>query len=174
MADRTVNLWELDIVAYENTPEATWKHAQAYFMWCDTHAIMKPEMIKNGGAAGKVVYTPIPRPYTIKGFSLFTGISEQFMKEMAANDKNGDWHFVCKRILDCIHVQKLENVIAGVYSAVVVVKEIGLGENKHMEGNQEVIIQVDGTAPKLISNEKEVDLKKEKYETAFEKDAEQK
>lgn len=163
MSDRTVNIWELEIDGYDNTPESLWKVALDYFLWCDTHPIRKPEMVRSGAKAGTTVYTDMPRPYTLKSFSVATNISEEFMRDMASNEANGEWYFAAKKILDIISVQKLENVIVGVYSPMVIIKEMNIGEKKNEEGMQNVTIEVQGNSPKLISNENEIDMKKQDF-----------
>lgn len=158
MSERTVNHWEYRVFAFENTPEGLYDAACQYFMWCDTHPVYKPELIKVGSKCGTTVTAEMPRPYMIKGLCNFIGITEAYFNDMCFNENAGDWYHVANRIRNIIHLQKLENVMVGVYSPVIVTKELGLDKAQQGEGSLTVTIQVDGNAPQLEKDEIHIDM----------------
>ncbi len=139
-----------------------WEYALTYFQWCDSNPVQKPELIRSGADAGVVIYLPIPRPYTLSGLCIHLGITKEYMYSAAKSDTKNDFYFVANKLLEIIHTQKLEYTYAGVYSPVVAAKELGLHHMPPPERSSPVINITVEEGPKLLTDERDVDLPEDK------------
>lgn len=156
------NHWEhmIDgITAINGTAQELWERAVMYFQVCDTNPIYKPEVLRSGLMAGKMVYVPVQRPYTIAGLCLHLGITRDYLYDAINSDNKNEFSFVATRIAEVIYTQKLELAITGVYNPVIVSKELALGTlQDNGKKSSTINIEVVGESTKLLSNEVEVDL----------------
>jgi hypothetical protein len=158
----TAQHWEVIAGGHEGfgtTPKELWEMALTYFQWCDASPIYKPELIRAGLEAGSVFSTPIPRPYTISGLCLHTGITRDWLYDIAKNKDAQEWYMVATKIIEIIYTQKLEYAITGVFNPVIAAKELGLGNDRTSDQGSPVInIEVVDDSPKLIDDERDVEL----------------
>ena len=151
------------VMAVGNTPEELWNAAIAYFSWCDENPIYRNEVIRSGKRTGDVIQVPIPRPYTINGLCLRLGITKEYLYSAAKSDTQNEFFFVAKNILEIIYTQKLELVYAGVYSPMVAIRDMSIGLGKADDSvTPQVVITVEGNAPKLLTNEADIEIPKDK------------
>lgn len=135
-----------------------WEHALGYFQWCDLNPIQKPEFIRSGADAGLVKHVPIPRPYTIHSMCLHLGLTREWLYDVSKQNEKNDFYFVANKILQIIYTQKLEYAMTGVFSPVVASRELGLHNNDKTPPGSPVI-QIDVLpSPKLLTDERDVDL----------------
>lgn len=161
---RIVHHWEMmidGVQAMNSTPEDLWQGSLKYFKWCDDHPIHKPEVLRSGIMAGKMIYVPTQRPYTISALCLHLGITREYIYDAINSDDQNAFSFVARRIVEIIHTQKLELAIAGVYNPIVVSKELGIGNEKQAGAKSSTInIEVTGSSPALLDNEADIDFPK--------------
>jgi hypothetical protein len=139
-----------------------WELALVYFQWCDANPIQRPEMLRSGAEAGTIKYIPIPRPYTLSGLCIHLGLTKEYMYGVSKSEQKNDFYFVANKLLEIIHTQKLEYTYAGVYSPVVASKELGLQFLPSPEKQSPVINITVEEGPKLLADERDVDLPEDK------------
>ena len=144
------------------TAKDLWEAALIYFQWCDSNPVQKPELIRSGADAGNVVYVPIPRPYTLGGLCIHLNITKEYMYSAAKSDIKNDFFFVANKLLEIIHTQKLEYTYTGIYSQVVAAKELGLNHMAPPERSSPIINITVEQGPKLLTDERDVDLPEDK------------
>src|SRR5678810_491644 len=97
-----VNHWEAmidGVHAINGTADELWERAIKYFKWCQDHPIPKPEVLRSGIYAGKRIYVPIERPYTISGLCLQLGITQQYLYDVINSSEQNEFSFVAQRII---------------------------------------------------------------------------
>jgi hypothetical protein len=140
-----------------------WDSAIAYFMWCDTNPIYKPELIRSGENAGMIAQVPVQRPYTLRGLCLHLGITVDYLHEAARSKEQNEFFYVVKSILDIVHTQVLEGTLTGIYAQVVSIKHLGLDRvDSGAKPNPTVNINVLPAGPKLLTNEQEIEIPADK------------
>ena len=106
-------------------PDELWEKAKQYFDWCIGSPWFKNEAIKGGEAAGTIVQIPTAKPFTLKGFTLFAGISFQTFENYG---KNKDFLEIVTRIRDICYTQKYEGAAVGVFNANLIARDLGIKE----------------------------------------------
>lgn len=158
------------------TPETLWKLFCDYGEDTDANPIIKHEVVKGGDNAGKVVRTPLQRPYTWAGFSSYV-----FIRGIAADlekyrfNENGayeDFRGVISAIGNFMYKQKFEGAAVGMFKENLIARELNIREKQETElsGNLNVtaptINVYSGNAPGFASSESEIDLQRdEQYKT---------
>lgn len=147
---------------FGTTPKDLWESALLYFQWCDSSPLYKPDLLRAGAEAGTVVYIPIPRPYTVSGLCLHTGITRDYLFDIAKNRDALDWYMVATKIIEIIYTQKLEYSLAGIFSTAIAIKDLGIG-NSNIDNNGSPVINIEVVeAPKLLVDERDVEIPKDK------------
>jgi len=114
------------------TPELMWEAACEYFEWCDNNPWYKNEAIKSGDLVGTTVKVPTARPYTITGFLVYIGASEQYWRTFKANDHK-DFLAVMEEIERVIYTQKFEGAAVGAFNANIIARDLGLSDKNSMD-----------------------------------------
>jgi len=143
------------------TAEELFNAAVEYFMWCDANPIYCPELIRNGELAGRIIYLPKPRAYSLEGLCMDLGITPRYMQEISKGKNDNEYFMAVKTIMGIIKTQNLEYALAGVFSQVITIKHLRLDKDTG-DGQIPPPIQINvmGEAPKLLSNESEIEIPK--------------
>ena len=154
----TLSYWKVvnmgAIIGQEFTAEDVWEAACKYFQWCDDNPVYKPEMMKSGADTGVVYSYGIPRPYSLSGFSIFTGISSEYIKSTAQSENNNDFFFVAQKVLDIIYSQTFDLAMVGVYVPLFASKALGINSDTGKDNKAvPITIMVDNNSPKLLQDE---------------------
>lgn len=139
-----------------------WGYALIYFQWCDANPIQKPELIRAGADSGQIYNVPIPRPYTIHGLCIHLGITREYLYSIANSKNMDDYKTAATKIIEIIYTQKLEYAMAGIFSAVVAAKELGLGNAAANVAQSPAINITVEEGPKLLKDERDVELPEDK------------
>jgi len=169
------SLWKIvssgNIKVYEDAKEL-WEKAEAYFEWCDTKPIMSKRTLQSGKEAGKKVEIEHTRPYSIKGFCLFTGVNEAWLKDISvSNGKDSDWYMVVEKIMYVIYNQNMEGAMVDLFNPIMVGKVLGLDKPEDNTGKVTRVEIVDSVSNKLSNSESEVlqNLNQEKLQIVKDK-----
>jgi hypothetical protein len=160
-------------IVVSNTPLELWNAACKYFLWCDTHPVIKKRTIATGKAAGTKVDEESARPYTIKGLCLHCGIMEDYLKDVRnCPNKNDPYYIVVSRILYIIYTQMAEQAVVGNYNPIFTAKML----NMDAEDNTVSAIKIDIVEglPKLSTSENQILEKLESEISTLENSKEQK
>lgn len=145
-----------------DTARDLWENSLLYFQWCDANPIQKPEMIRSGADVGETYTIPMPRAYTVTGLCLHVGITRDYLYTVSNQKEKNEFFFIANKILEIIYTQKLEMTYAGVFSPVIASKELGLA-NEQKANPQTPVINIEvQEGPKLLSDERDVDLPEDK------------
>lgn len=108
------------------TPDDLWNKACEYFNWCYENPLYEIKAF-NCGEMG-IIQEPIAkmRAMTIQGLCFYLGVSDETWADYC---KREDFIGICKDIQKVIFTQKFEGVSAGLLSASLIAKEIGLANN---------------------------------------------
>lgn len=112
--------------------------AQKYFEWAVANPITKTEAIKGGNMAGQLVQIEVPRPWTLQALLAWMNISTKQWHKYRSDMEYIEFHNVCDFIENCIRTQKMEHAMVGNYNANVVMRDIGVSENKTVETKSSV------------------------------------
>ena len=135
------------------TPEEIWDDAVYYFQWADDNPIVKLQPITSGVRAGEQVENVYPRPYSLKAFCLWSGISELMIRMWRdmKDEKNG-YFVVVNKILSVIYLQNSEMTLIGVYNPSFIRDAI----NQTQERDTVCRIEIVDGLPKLGTSEIEI------------------
>lgn len=144
------------------TPDALLEAAYKYFDWANKNPWLRnealkkpyerPKLGKNGQQTKQkemvyMVQVPTQRPYSLAGFGVYHGVSQQFIldfekrqKEVAGDDKadakaraNADAFLrVISHVRDVISSQQLEGATVGTFNANIVARILGLVDKKDL------------------------------------------
>lgn len=109
------------------TPEELWECACKYFAWVDSHAWEKPELIKSGADAGKVINVPLKLPYTLEGFMVFANLNDAYLRQLKT-DKAKEFSTIIDKIYKVVETQQLSGATVGVFNHHIVARKLGLVE----------------------------------------------
>lgn len=117
-----------------NSPDELWDKACGYFEWCYENPLYEIKAF-NCGEMG-IVQEPIAkmRAMTIQGLCFYLGVSDETWADYC---KREDFIGICKDIQKVIFAQKFEGVSAGLLSASLIAKEIGLANNSSNSSSSE-------------------------------------
>lgn len=106
--------------------EELWSRACGYFNWCYENPLYEIKAF-NCGEMG-IVQEPIAkmRAMTIQGLCFYLGVSDETWSDYC---KKEDFIGICGDIKKVIFTQKFEGVSAGLLSASLIAKEIGLANS---------------------------------------------
>lgn len=112
------------------TPKQLWDFAMDYFTEVDENPFCVAETVKSGESAGCVIYTPVQRPYTMKGLKAFL-FAAGYARNFDAIYYNRDNSFpeftgVASQIHDLIYNQKFEGAAVDVFNASIISRDLGL------------------------------------------------
>lgn len=141
-----------------DTAKDLWEYGMIYFQWCDANPMQKPELIRSGADAGKIIYLPIPRPYTDIGLCLHLGLTREWLYDVANQKENNDFKAAAQKLLQMIYTQKLEYAIVGIFSPVISAKVLGLKDNEKQNQQSPTVNITVEQGPKLLENEHDIDL----------------
>lgn len=123
------------------TPDLLLEAAKEYFQWVDEHPWYKPEAIKSGKKTGTMVNVPTARPYTISGFLLYVGASEEYWREFKKAGHK-DFFGVIAEIEQVIWTQKFEGASVGAFNANIISRDLGLAEKTDVTSKGESITPI--------------------------------
>lgn len=90
-----------------------------YVVFTENNPIIKYVL----GNKNEVVGIEQPRPFQIKGFCLFAGISQSTFYKYS---NSPEFYEVCEIIKDAVYVQKFEYAAVGMFNASLMTKDLGL------------------------------------------------
>lgn len=139
------------------TPADLWEQSVVYFNWCDTNPIIQKKTILIGRDVGRKVEEENPRPYTLKGLCIHTGLSENYFKDIKNSNTNSMYYAVVMRILYIIYVQNQELATVGVFSPIFTSKMLGMDKEEDTQKTEFTVrvVALDGIS-KLSNSESEV------------------
>ena len=119
--------------AFESADEL-WDKACGYFEWCYENPLYEIKAF-NCGEMG-IVQEPIAkmRAMTIQGLCFYLGVTDETWSNYC---KNEDFFGICKDIQKVIYTQKFEGVSAGLLSASLIAKEIGMNAISNASASSE-------------------------------------
>lgn len=109
-----------------SSPEQLWESACEYFEWCSENPLYEVKAFNCGEAGIQQESLPKMRAMTIQGLCFFLDISDD---TWANYSKNEDFIGICNDIKRVIFTQKFEGASAGLLSASIIARELGLAEN---------------------------------------------
>lgn len=115
-----------------------------YLVYTDKRTINRPEMIKSGPMAGRVVQVPYPVPYTIQGLTTYMNVNVQYFSEFEESIKKTleeskdkkkrelaqDFSIVIRAIRQHIYQQKFEGAAVGSFEKLIMARDLGLVEKR--------------------------------------------
>ena len=119
---------------YIETPDKMWELFEAYRKDIKGNPRLKVEYV---GKDGERVNTPLERPLTLEGFSLFcfTNNITSNIHDYFANtrDAYNDYSSVCKRVREAIRQDQIEGGMVGQYNASITQRLNGLADKRETE-----------------------------------------
>lgn len=106
------------------TPELLWESACEYFEWCDNH----PWVVKKTRKKGKTTEneeTPTQMPYSLTGFALYCGASEEFWRAFKKAN-HPEFKEVIARVESVIETQQFTGATVGAFNANIISRKLGL------------------------------------------------
>jgi|APGre2960657404_1045060.scaffolds.fasta_scaffold88300_1 hypothetical protein len=100
---------------------------------------IKHEAIKSGEFTGQLISIPLQRPYTLKGFSVFCGISYQGLFNYGHNESYNEFFEVYNKIETECDVQKFEGASVGAFNASIIARDLGLTDKQDITTQGEKI-----------------------------------
>jgi len=94
-----------------------------YYEWNEANPWYRHTLVQKTGFVEKI---PVGRPLTIGGFCLHSGIAPNTYYQYA---KHVDYLAVCEIIKTAIYTNKYEGAAVGVFSAAVMVRDLGLADS---------------------------------------------
>lgn len=131
--------------------------ARKYFEWAVANPITKTEAIKGGAMAGNLVQIEVPRPWTLQALLVWMNISTKQWHKYRSDDVYREFHDICDAIENAIRTQKMEHAMVGNYNANVVMRDIGVSENKMIETKSSVEVTHKVVGMRIIDMPEEVD-----------------
>lgn len=111
-----------------STPEELWEQAAEYFEFCDANPLMTVEYHGKDATECEV---PKMRAYTWSGLELYLGVSS--LREYKTNKDYSDFFQVISRIEKVLYTQKFEGAAAGLLSANIIARDLGLTEKTEQQ-----------------------------------------
>ena len=115
-----------------SSPKVLLELAMGYFEWIDAHPFEKQDFIKSGPAAGQIVITHYPRPYTWQGLQLWiknkTGLVKLEDYRINRQNKYAKFSDAIAQITEIIDDNKLSGALSGHFNPNIVSKQLGLVE----------------------------------------------
>ncbi len=130
------------------TPAALWDKACEYFAWCEANPWYRHDVVKVAGKNfGKQVKTSVGRPYTVSGFCIFAGISEQTFMNYTQGIGYAEYFGYCDQIRQIIRNQKFEGASIGAFNANLIARDLGITEkvDTNLANKDDKPLQVAGT-----------------------------
>jgi hypothetical protein len=122
-----------------STPEILMKQAYRYFQWCIDNPLWESVV-----SAGKIIEVPKMRAMTLEGMCIFLGIGVSTFNDYCreSNDRYKDFSEVTNKIKGIIKTQKFEGAAAGLLSANIIARDLGLKEKTENENTNETTVKV--------------------------------
>lgn len=113
---------------YDN-PDDLWQDALDYFQWAEENPLYEH---KGFAFQGEVTVEEIPkmRALTIQGMCVFLGIGKSTFDDYTNRPLFSE---VCARIREVMYSQKFEGASAGLLSASIIARDLGLAEKQQVE-----------------------------------------
>jgi len=125
------------------TPDELLDAFTAYKAEVNNNPWLKHEAIKSGEFSGQLISIPLQRPYTLKGFSVFCGLSFQGLLNYGNSEGYEDFFDIYKKIeIEC-EVQKFEGATVGAFNASIIARDLGLTDK------QDITTQGEKITPKI-------------------------
>ena len=116
-------------VKYE--PTELWDKFNEYMKYNDTVKWPKPDFIKSGPDAGKIITLEVQNPPSIRGFCVFAGITEDTFRDYGK--KNEEYSAVCTPIRDIIQEIQISGAATNTFNANIVARWAGLIDKKELD-----------------------------------------
>lgn len=112
------------------TPRTLQKQCEEYFKWATENPLFENKVITFEGF-GTDHPSPLQRVFTIKAMCLYLGIDETTWRDYR---KQEVFSPVCQWAEDVIYTQKFEGAAAGLLNPSIIARDLGLAEQKKVEG----------------------------------------
>jgi hypothetical protein len=145
---KLVSRWGI-IAKYDN-PQDLYIAGLEYFKWATETPIEKKELIKGGAMAGMQGSIDVPRPWSVTAMRRFIGLGVKSYNQYKSGDGYEAFHPVIEFFEDCIHTQKFENAVVGIYNANLVSRDLGLTDKS--ESKQEINIKAQIIGMRIIED----------------------
>ena len=116
------------------TPASIEQSALEYFEWINENPLIEYRPMVAGGEI-HMIEVPKPRPMTIKGFCLFSGIGQRYLNELAHHE---DFRDVIEWIKEAIYTQKFEGAAVGLFNANLISCDLGLADKQEVQAVQTI------------------------------------
>ncbi len=107
------------------SPEDIWKAAVEYFQWAENNPLWEAKAFSFQGSSW-IEYIPKLRAFTLTGFQLHAGISDQTWRNYKDKD---DFFGVCTKIEQSVREQKFAGAAADLLNANIIARDLGLKDN---------------------------------------------
>lgn len=124
------------------SPELLLKSAYEYFEWCDKNNWHKSEPIKSGSECGRIIDTPVTRPYSISGLCTYLNCSQYHFNKLKKNC-NKELLDVINRIENIIETQQFEGAVTGIFNASIILRKLGLKEQTDITTNGDSLFRIE-------------------------------
>lgn len=160
-AGSSANLWEACNTGRKTRPdmrfqnaEELWDCAYQYFKWCEKNPILKEKLSTFEGTATTAA-EPQPRMPTWLGFIAYTGLTRRTVEEWSKEGTNvyrSDLAPMIMHIKDIINDTKLVNGYAGTVNAMLVARDLELGDKIHMNQELHTLPNEEKRHPNRVAN----------------------
>ena len=127
-----VKLWEARKVGHPqafNSPIELWNKAVEYFEWCEVSKLECEKVFCSQGVI-TTANEPKTRAMTIQGLCLFLNISTKTYYNYKERDEYSE---VVEAIADIIYEHKFTGAAAGIFSANIITRDLGLKDRQETE-----------------------------------------
>lgn len=148
-------------------PEELWAEACAYFQWCDTHPLLRAELVKYKGESSEVEVSA-GRPYTMDGLTVYLCVSNSYFRTLKADlrdkDEKGDMteiegelYETVEAIERVIRTQQIEGAACGLFNSNLISRINGLADNINQNNTGDAVIRVTVRDAETSENLKELE-----------------
>ena len=136
---------------YKYTADQFKQKFEDYKTWLEGEKFLRPELIKSGEQAGKVINVEIQSPPDQISFCLFCDIDKQTFYNYCSEESkenNKQLFDIATRVKDWISSKQIRGAISNQYNSAIVARLTGLSDNvnvNHSGESQSVNINIDGS-----------------------------
>ena len=114
------------------TPVELWDAFLEYKEHTDDNPIIILDAVKSGADAGMLIQIPHARPYTLKAFASYIGLTELGLRNYGTLESHKEFFTVYTRIKEITDNNKFEGAAVGIFNANIIARDLGLTDNSSM------------------------------------------
>jgi hypothetical protein len=117
------------------TTEQAEEMLSKYFEWVNENPIKKPDFIRSGEYAGKIIYIPVPRIATIEEFCNFHGFTSATFRNYESNENYKEFFSIFTYIRERIDSYSFAQTSAGNGNPMLTARKQGLKDKQDLTTN---------------------------------------